>query len=134
MDSSITTGKGNKGSVSGGSKVPFKSSVIKQYAEEIATDEIKHVKLLRGALGSATLARPALNIGSAFTAAAQAAGIIGKDDTFSPVSCFLILLPATPVAHARPQYASDDNFLLGAFLFEDTGDESSSVGSSAAPG
>jgi len=45
---------------------------------------MNHVKDLRAALGSNAVAMPELNLGTAFTAAAQAAGIIGANDTFSP--------------------------------------------------
>jgi len=79
---------------------------VAQYAREIAADEIAHVALLRSALGSAAVAQPALNIDGgatgAFTAIARAAGIVGPTGTFDP-------------------YASDENFLLGAYIFEDVG-------------
>ena len=44
-----------------------------------------HVADIRAALGSNAVAMPELNLNSSFTAAAQAAGIIGANDTFSPV-------------------------------------------------
>nr|MDP9166535.1 ferritin-like domain-containing protein [Actinomycetota bacterium] len=95
----LTTGKGHRGNVHGGRKVHFKSSKIRKYAEEIANDELEHVKFLRAALGSAAVAQPTINIDAAFKAAAKAAGL-GND--FDP-------------------YASETNFLLGAFVFEDVG-------------
>ena len=53
-----------------------------------------------------TVAQPAINIdggaNGAFTAAARAAGIVSGTGTFDP-------------------YASDENFLLAAFIFEDVG-------------
>lgn len=85
-----------------GDRVPFQSEVIRQYAEEIATDELTHVRLLRSALGTNAVARPNIDIGPAFTAAALAAGVITPGQTFNP-------------------YANDTNFLLGAFIFEDVG-------------
>ena len=94
------------GTVTGGRQVQFQDAVVAQYAREIAADEASHVSFLRSVLGSAAVGQPALNIDGgttgAFTAAARAAGIVSSTGTFDP-------------------YASDDNFLLGAFIFEDVG-------------
>lgn len=80
--------------------------LIGQYAREIAQDEIAHVAFLRTALAGAQVAQPAINISGdangAFSVAARAAGVIGAGATFDP-------------------YASPDNFLIGAFIFEDVG-------------
>jgi hypothetical protein len=102
LPSHLTYGKGSRGSVHGGRAVPFKSKGVKQFATEIAKDEYEHVAFLRGALGGAAVARPEINIGSSFTAAATAAGLIKPGQTFDV-------------------YANEDNFLLGAFIFEDVG-------------
>jgi hypothetical protein len=102
LNSSQTSGKGKLGGVKGGRKVHFHSRSIKSYAHEIARDEINHVNFLRAALGSAKVARPAIDIQTSFTAAAQAAGLIKKGQTFDP-------------------YANENNFLLAAFIFEDVG-------------
>jgi hypothetical protein len=102
LPSSLTYGKGNRGPVEGGRAVPFKTKAIRQFATEIAKDEYEHVRFLRGALGGAAVARPQINISSSFTAAAAAAGLIKPWETFDV-------------------YASEDNFLLGAFIFEDVG-------------
>jgi hypothetical protein len=95
------------GSVTGGAKVDFSGdALVGAYAREIAADEAAHVAFLRAALGSAAIAMPNINISGdangAFTAAARAAGVIGASDTFNP-------------------YSSPENFLLGAYIFEDVG-------------
>jgi len=50
----------------GGSQVTFANSLVytQQVANEIAADERAHVALLRGALGSAAVAKPNINLGA----------------------------------------------------------------------
>jgi hypothetical protein len=102
LASGDVTGTGKAGGVIGGSKVKFDTAIIGQYAEEIAGDEEAHVKFLRSALGSAKVARPEINLKSSFTAAARAAGLVGKNEQFDA-------------------FASETAFLLAAFIFEDVG-------------
>ena len=102
LPDSLTTGVGDRGPVIGGRKVQFKTPAIRLYAVEIAQDERDHVAFLRAALGGAKVSRPKIDIKNSFTAAARAAGLIGPNQTFDP-------------------YANENNFLLGAFIFEDVG-------------
>ena len=109
LNASLLTGTGTQGGVTGGAQVPFSDTVVREYAREIAIDEVAHVAFLRSALGTAAVAQPALDISAgtaaapgAFTSAARAAGVIGATGVFNP-------------------YADDNSFLLGAYIFEDVG-------------
>lgn len=70
-------------------------------AEEIAKDEIAHVKFLRTALGAAAVPQP-INICTAFVSLFNAAFKTTFPTAYSP-------------------YDSDVLFLMGAFIFEDVG-------------
>ena len=114
LNSALQSGMGTQGAVAINTsatagqprQVTFQDPIVAQYAREIAYDEIAHVTFLRNALGSAAVAQPALNLSGdasgAFTAAARAAGVVSSTGTFDP-------------------YASDENFLLAAYIFEDVG-------------
>lgn len=101
------TGTGTQGEVIGGRAVNFTDPLVRLYAREIARDEAQHVAFLRRTLGNAAVAQPRIDIGGtdpngAFSSAARAAGLVGAGQAFDP-------------------YASDENFLLAAFIFEDVG-------------
>ena len=100
------SGSGTAGAATGGRRVNFSDPLVAAYAREIAADELAHVRFLRTSLGAGTVAQPALDLSvsptSAFSNAARAAGLIGAGATFDP-------------------YANDENFLLGAYIFEDVG-------------
>ena len=106
LPANLLGGTGTQGAVTGGRRVTFTDPVVRQYAIEIAQDERAHVAFLRQALGASAVAQPPLDIGSdpngAFSSAARAAGLITAGQSFDP-------------------YANDENFLLGAFIFEDVG-------------
>ncbi|WP_339426900.1 ferritin-like domain-containing protein, partial [Pseudomonas proteolytica] len=71
---------------------------------EIANEKAAQVAFLRTTLGTAVVAQPAIDLGStatsAFSVAMRAAGIVASGVAFDP-------------------FASDENFLLAAFMLED---------------
>jgi len=116
LSPALLTGTGTQGTVAdagtatGPRQVAFGTdTVIAEYAREITADEVAHVNFIRNALagaGAQPVAMPSINISGnatgSFTAAARAAGVVPSTGTFDP-------------------YSSVNNFLLGAFIFEDVG-------------
>jgi hypothetical protein len=97
---------GTQGSVTGGGLVPFSDPIVQQYAEEIADEELAHVRFLRATLGvKDAVTRPTIDFTTGFSTLGAAAGIggtVSSTGTFDP-------------------FADDLQFLLGAFFFEDLG-------------
>ena len=88
------------GSVNGGAKVNFATAAETQYANEIAQQELNHVRFLRSALAGSAVARPAIDFTNGFATLGTAAGVS--------------LTPFNP-------FANGSSYLLGAFVFEDVG-------------
>ncbi|GGK12748.1 hypothetical protein GCM10008955_02560 [Deinococcus malanensis] len=84
-----------------GTGIATLSPEIRAMANEIATDELNHVKVIRQVLGAAAVAQPQINLSTAFQAAGSAASG-GAITGFDP-------------------YANELFFLHGAFVFEDVG-------------
>ncbi len=98
------TGSGTPGSVTikSSPQVPFATSALRQYAEEIANDEQAHIKFIQATimgLGGTPVAQPALDLENSFNAVADGAGIAA---TFDP-------------------FMNETNFFLGGFSLTDVG-------------
>jgi hypothetical protein len=89
----------NPGKVTGGDQVTFKNKAIKEFLEEVAENELAHVRFYRKTLGSGAVERPTIDFVSGFDAAAKGAGLGPKFNAFE----------------------NEMTFLLGGMLFEDVG-------------
>ena len=90
--------------------VPFANPLVQQLANELAVDELTHVNFLRGVLfdtGLTYYAQPNIDLYNSFNMLATAANTLAAATVF-PGGTF-------------DPFASDVNFLLGAFIFEDVG-------------
>jgi hypothetical protein len=102
-----TTGRGmdaadggsSPGEVTGGRMVPWQNQDLREFLEEVAQNELAHVRFYRRVLGAKAVSRPSIDLTGGFRAAAKAAGL---GDDFDP-------------------FASEMNFLLGGVLMEDVG-------------
>ena len=98
---SATDAGSGAGTVTGGSKIAATLTPVQSaYLNEVAQNELDHVRLLRSALGGAAVARPAIDL-TFFGPLSTAAGIT-TDGSFTP-------------------FASYAAYLIGAFIFEDVG-------------
>jgi hypothetical protein len=87
------------GGVTGGAMVPWQNQDLREFMEEVAQNELAHVRFYRRVLGSSAVSRPTIDLAGGFKAAARAAGL---GDNFDP-------------------FASEMNFFLGGMLMEDVG-------------
>jgi hypothetical protein len=62
LTSADTSGKEIEGATTGGAAVPFTDNLLQATAEELAVDELAHVRYLRTALGRKAVAKPAINL------------------------------------------------------------------------
>jgi hypothetical protein len=102
-----TTGQGidasdagsKAGEVVGGKQVTFDTPAIGEFMQEVAENELAHVRFYRKTLGDNAVDRPAIDFDAGFAKVAEAAGL-GAD--FDP-------------------FGNEMNFVLGGMLFEDVG-------------
>lgn len=100
LSAADTAGIGTPGTVTGGSAVPFQTSIIQQYASDIAADELTHVRNIHAESILNGFAMPDIDMQTAWTTMAIAAGLIVPGQIFNP-------------------FADETSFLLGAFFLED---------------
>lgn len=89
------TGSGAQGNVTAkaNAQVPFQSSVLQQFAAEIAADEIAHIKFIQDTiakLGGTPVARPSIDLLNSFNTVANLAGIGPSFDPFENETNFFL--------------------------------------------
>lgn len=95
-DQGVTlTGDGTQGTVKvkASPQVNFATPALMQYAQEIAEDEIAHIKYLQGtikALGGTPVAEPSINLVDSFNEMANLAGIASTFDPFADETSFYL--------------------------------------------
>ena len=85
--------------------VPFQIPALAYWAQRIAADQAAHVTFLRNAITAecgVPISEPNIDLVNSFTTLAVQAGLIASGQTFNP-------------------FASEIDFLLGAYIFEDVG-------------
>lgn len=99
------SGSGTVGAATGARAVTFTDATLASIAREMAADALAHVKFLRdSATTTYRVAQPAIDLSAtpsgAFSSLARAAGLVAAGASFDP-------------------YASENNFLLAAFMLKD---------------
>ena len=89
-------------------KVTFINPLIQAYATETAIEEGKHVSFLQTALTTKAVSMPDIDLLNSFNTLAVAAGVPGGQ--FDPFG-----------SNLSGALSADASFLLGAYIFEDTG-------------
>ena len=97
--SAADSGNATSKTVVSGGPIPGLTAVQMAYINEIAQNELDHVRFLRAALGSGVVAAPAIDLMNSFNGLAMLAGL---GSTFNP-------------------FDSYNDYLIGAFIFEDVG-------------
>jgi hypothetical protein len=64
----------NPGAVTGRNTVPWQDDDLRQFMEEVAANELAHVRFYRKTLGKKAVSRPAIDL-TGFAAASKAAGL-----------------------------------------------------------
>lgn len=105
LPANLLTGTGTAGAASGGRQRVFADPVIGQFAREIAADTRTQVSLLRGVIGSTVIAQPAIDLD------------IAASGAFSTLARTAQLITTTSATY--DVYASDEQVMLGAFVFAD---------------